>query len=54
MEQHEEQEHEVYGGEIPDEMDADIDVDEQDHDHDNDNESDPNANSKVVLFLLSL
>ncbi|KAK4845375.1 hypothetical protein QYF36_004258 [Acer negundo] len=44
MEQHEEQEHEVYGGEIPDEMDADIDVDEQDHDHDN--ESDPNANSK--------
>ncbi|KAH9770428.1 polyadenylate-binding protein 1 [Citrus sinensis] len=56
MEQHDEQEHDVYGGEIPDEMDADIDVDEHEHEHDqdhehehdadNENEEDPNANSK--------
>lgn len=60
MEQHDEQEHDVYGGEIPDEMDADIDVDEHEHDHDheqehdadNENEEDPNANSKVFSLVV--
>lgn len=64
MEQHDEQEHDVYGGEIPDEMDADIDVDEHEHEHehdqdhehehdaDNENEEDPNANSKVFSLVV--
>ncbi|GAV73392.1 LOW QUALITY PROTEIN: RRM_1 domain-containing protein/ELFV_dehydrog domain-containing protein/ELFV_dehydrog_N domain-containing protein, partial [Cephalotus follicularis] len=45
MEQHEEQEHEVYGGEIPDEgeMDADVEMSSR---LEEDDEHDPNANSK--------
>ncbi|XVF08549.1 hypothetical protein REPUB_Repub07fG0012700 [Reevesia pubescens] len=55
MEQHEEQEHEVYGGEIPDEegeMDADVDMTggaedyEGGNDHDHELDQDPNSNSK--------
>ncbi|PPE01587.1 hypothetical protein GOBAR_DD01374 [Gossypium barbadense] len=52
MEQHEGQEHEVYGGEIPDEegeMDADIDISGAAEDYegnDQEFEHDPNSNSK--------
>nr|KJB19596.1 hypothetical protein B456_003G110600 [Gossypium raimondii] len=52
MEQHEGQEHEVYGGEIPDEegeMDADIDISGAAEDYegnDQELEHDPNSNSK--------
>ncbi|KAK6250375.1 RNA recognition motif domain - like 10 [Theobroma cacao] len=52
MEQHEEQEHEVYGGEIPDEegeMDADVDMSGGAEDYEGneqDLEQDPNSNSK--------
>lgn len=57
MEQHEEQEHEVYGGEIPDEegeMDADIDISGAADDYEGNDqglEHDPDSNSKVSLFL---
>ncbi|KAM7273060.1 hypothetical protein ACFE04_027724 [Oxalis oulophora] len=48
--EHEDQEHEVYGGEIP-EMDADIEMssrlEDEDYEHDN-NEQDPTANSKEL------
>lgn len=56
MEQHEEQEHEVYGGEIPDEegeMDADVDMSGGAEDYEGNEhelEQDPNSNSKVVPF----
>ncbi|KAH1131449.1 hypothetical protein J1N35_002827 [Gossypium stocksii] len=50
MEQHEEQEHEVYGGEIPDEegeMDADMSGGAEDYEgNEHDLEQDPNSNSK--------
>lgn len=53
MEQHEEQEHEVYGGEIPDEegeMDADMSGGAEDYEgNEHDLEQDPNSNSKVTL-----
>ncbi|XP_031259455.1 polyadenylate-binding protein 1 isoform X1 [Pistacia vera] len=43
--EHDDQEHEVYGGEIPDEMDADVDTDDQNLDHEQELD-DPNSNSK--------
>ncbi|KAE8710640.1 Polyadenylate-binding protein 2 [Hibiscus syriacus] len=51
MEQHEVQEHEVYGGEIPDEegeMDADVDMPggSEDQGNDHDLQHDPHSNSK--------
>nr|KJB07916.1 hypothetical protein B456_001G052500 [Gossypium raimondii] len=50
MEQHEEQEHEVYGGEIPDEegeVDADMSGGAEDYEgNEHDLEHDPNSNSK--------
>ncbi|XVE63822.1 hypothetical protein DITRI_Ditri07aG0051200 [Diplodiscus trichospermus] len=52
MDQHEEQEHDVYGGEIPDEegeMDADVDMSAGAEDYegnDQELEQDPNSNSK--------
>ena len=57
MEDHD-QEHEVYGGEIPaDDMDADVDLSAR-HDGDGygdgDGEGYDDANSKVSPFLLSL
>lgn len=56
MEQYEEQEHEVYGGEIPDEegeVDADMSGGAEDYEgNEHDLEHDPNSNSKVTpLFL---
>ena len=57
MEQHEEQEHEVYEGDIPDgegEMDADVDMSDGAEDYEGNEhelEQDPNSNSKVTLFF---
>ena len=55
MEQHDEQEHEVYGGEIPDEeaeMDTDLDIfggAEDCEGNEHELEQDPSSNSKVPV-----
>ena len=60
MEQHEEQEHEVYEGDILDEegeMDADVDMSDGAEDYEGNEhelEQDPNPNSKVTFFFLIL